>query len=144
MKLVDHSAVIKRMKPRLAVNSVYKGLFLTAILFSLFVLGLLFYRIFTQGFGYLSLDFLQNMPSRKPEQAGINPSLIGSLWLMFVVAPLSLILGVGTALYLEEYAKKNKFTTFIIVNISNLAGVPSIVFGLLGLTVFVRAITFVY
>ena len=62
------------------------------------------------------------------------------MWMMAVVAPVSLILGVGTAIYLEEYAKKNKFTSFIQMNISNLAGVPSIVFGLLGLTVFVRSL----
>lgn len=77
---------------------------------------------------------------RKPEEAGIKAALIGSIWLMVVVAPVSLLLGVGTAIYLEEYARKNWITTFIKVNISNLAGVPSIVFGLLGLTVFVRAL----
>ncbi len=64
------------------------------------------------------------------------------MWLMAVVAPVSFILGVGTALYLEEYAKQNKINNFIQVNISNLAGVPSVVFGLLGLTIFVRVFAF--
>jgi phosphate transport system permease protein len=139
MKLIDHSKVVKNMAPRLLWNQVFKVIFFFATLFGLFVLGILLYRIFTQGSGYLSLDFLQNLPSRKPERAGIKTALIGTVWLVGVVAPVSLLIGVGTALYLEEYAKKNRFTDFIQVNISNLAGVPSIVFGLLGLTLFVRA-----
>lgn len=139
MKLIDHSKVVKNMAPRLLWNQVFKVIFFIATLFGLFVLGILLYRIFTQGSGYLSFDFLQNLPSRKPERAGIKTALIGTVWLVGVVAPVSLLIGVGTALYLEEYAKKNRFTDFIQVNISNLAGVPSIVFGLLGLTLFVRA-----
>jgi phosphate transport system permease protein len=139
MKLIDHSKVVKNMAPRLIWNQVFKVIFFISTLFGLFVLGILLYRIFTQGSGYLSLDFLQNLPSRKPERAGIKTALIGTVWLVGVVAPVSLLIGVGTALYLEEYAKKNRFTDFIQVNISNLAGVPSIVFGLLGLTLFVRA-----
>ncbi|EIJ78874.1 phosphate ABC transporter, permease protein PstA [Bacillus methanolicus PB1] len=140
MKLIDHSRVLNRMKPRLVSNQIFKALFFAATMFALLVLGILLYRIFTQGIGYLDLQFLQSFPSRKPEQAGVYTALIGSIWLMAVVAPVSLFLGVGTALYLEEYAKKNSFTDLIRVNISNLAGVPSIVFGLLGLTVFVRAL----
>lgn len=139
MKLIDHAKVVKNMAPRLLWNQIFKVIFFFATLFGLFVLGILLYRIFTQGSGYLSLDFLQNLPSRKPERAGIKTALIGTVWLVGVVAPVSLLIGVGTALYLEEYAKKNRFTDFIQVNISNLAGVPSIVFGLLGLTLFVRA-----
>lgn len=141
MKLINHDSVIKRMSGRLVKNTVFKLLFFLATTFGLLVLGVLLYRIFTQGIGYLSLDFLQNLPSRRPEQAGVKTAVIGSIWLMVVVAPVSLLLGVGTAIYLEEYAKKSKFTQLIQVNISNLAGVPSIVFGLLGLTLFVRALS---
>ncbi|MGE7601217.1 phosphate ABC transporter permease PstA [Peribacillus sp. NPDC097675] len=140
MKLINKDLVAKKMPIRLAINSIYKGLFFLATLFGLLVLAILFYRIVTQGIGYLDGDFLQNFASRKPEDAGIKGALIGSLWLMIVVAPVALFLGVGTAIYLEEYAKRNWITTFIKTNISNLAGVPSIVFGLLGLTVFVRAL----
>ncbi|MBY0122381.1 phosphate ABC transporter permease PstA [Bacillus sp. S/N-304-OC-R1] len=140
MKLIDSTSVIKRMKARLAANIVFKCLFFAATMFGLLVLGILLYRILTQGLAYLDLQFLQSLPSRKPENAGVKTALIGTVWLMGVVAPVSLILGVGTAIYLEEYAKKNRFTRFIQINISNLAGVPSIVFGLLGLTVFVRAL----
>lgn len=128
------------MSSRLYINIIFKAVFLLATLFSLSVLGILLYRIVTQGAPYFDWQFLNSLPSRKPEQAGIYTALNGTIWLMFVVAPVSLFLGVGTAIYLEEYAKKNRFTSFIKVNISNLAGVPSIVFGLLGLTVFVRAL----
>jgi phosphate transport system permease protein len=142
MNLINHDSVVKRMKPRLSKNSISKWIFFALTMFVLLILGVLLYRIFSQGFGYLDLQFLQSLPSRKPENAGVYAALIGTIWLMAVVAPVSLLLGVGTAIYLEEYAKENAITNFIKVNISNLAGVPSIVFGLLGLTVFVRALAF--
>ena len=141
MKLMNHTTIAKRMNRRLTINILFKMIFFVATMFGLVVLGILLYRIFTQGIAYLDLQFLQSLPSRKPEQAGVKTALIGTVWLMGVVAPASLLLGVGTAIYLEEYAKKNRFTNFIQINISNLAGVPSIVFGLLGLTVFVRALS---
>lgn len=141
MKLINHSNVIKKMKPRLMKNVIMRGLFFSATLFGLVILGILFYRVLTQGIGYLDFQFLTSLPSRKPENAGVYTALIGTVWLMAVVAPVSLLIGVGTAIYLEEYANKNKFTNFIQINISNLAGVPSIVFGLLGLTLFVRAMS---
>lgn len=137
-KLIDKQRVVQHMNGRLLRNNVLKFLFFLATLFGLIVLVVLLYRILTQALGWLNMDFLNNFPSRRPEKAGIKAGLIGSLWLMVIVAPVSLILGVGTAIYLEEYAKKNRFTDFIQTNISNLAGVPSIVFGLLGLTIFVR------
>ncbi len=140
MKYIDHGSVVKRMSTRMIVNKIFKTLFFLATLFALLSLGMLFYRIFTQGIGYLSIDFFLNFGSRFPEKAGIKAALIGSLWMMAVVAPVSLVLGVGSAIYLEEYAKKGKINDFIRMNISNLAGVPSVVFGLLGLTIFVRAL----
>lgn len=140
MKLIDKSLVAKKMPTRLALNTILKGLFLLATTVALLVLGILLYRILTQGIGYLNWDFLQNFASRNAEDAGIKAAFVGSLWLMLVTAPVSLLLGLGTAIYLEEYAKKNWFTAFIKINISNLAGVPSIIFGLLGLTIFVRAL----
>ncbi|MEI4770899.1 phosphate ABC transporter permease PstA [Psychrobacillus sp. FJAT-51614] len=140
MKYVNQESVLKKMNSRLNVNRVFKVIFLFATLFALVALGILFYRIITQGVGYITPEFFQNYGSRFPAKAGIKAALIGSIWLMCVVAPISLILGVGTAIYLEEYAKKNKLNDFIRMNISNLAGVPSVVFGLLGLTIFVRAL----
>ncbi|MFE6167532.1 phosphate ABC transporter permease PstA [Viridibacillus arvi] len=140
MKYVDHTQVVKRMNGRLVVNKLLKTVFLLATLFALATLGILVYRMFDQGWGYLSVDFISNFASRFPEKAGIKAALVGSIFLMLVVAPVSLFLGVGTAIYLEEYAKQNKINAFIRMNISNLAGVPSIVFGLLGLTIFVRSL----
>ncbi|MEK4759494.1 phosphate ABC transporter permease PstA [Viridibacillus sp. FSL E2-0187] len=140
MKYVDHTQVVKRMNGRLVVNKLLRTVFLLATLFALATLGILVYRMFDQGWGYLSVDFISNFASRFPEKAGIKAALVGSIFLMLVVAPVSLFLGVGTAIYLEEYAKQNKINAFIRMNISNLAGVPSIVFGLLGLTIFVRSL----
>ena len=140
MRYVNHEAVVKKMNKRLMVNGIFKTIFFAATLFALLVLGVLFYRIISQGVGYLTPEFFQNFGSRMPEKAGIKAALVGSIWLMCVVAPVSIILGVGTAIYLEEYATKNKLNDFIRMNISNLAGVPSVVFGLLGLTIFVRAL----
>lgn len=141
MKYVNHESVVNRMNKRLITNRIFKTIFFFATLFALVVLAILFYRITTQGVGYLTPEFFQNFGSRFPAKAGIKAALVGSIWLMCVVAPVSLILGVGTAIYLEEYAKKNKLNDFIRMNISNLAGVPSVVFGLLGLTIFVRTLS---
>lgn len=138
MQFIDEQAVKTRTKKRLTGNKIWKAIFMAATSFALIMLVVLLYRIFSQGFSNLGWDFLTNFASRDPEKAGIKAALVGSLWLMCVVAPTSMILGVATAIYLEEYAKKNKFNDFIRMNISNLAGVPSIVFGLLGLTIFVR------
>jgi phosphate transport system permease protein len=139
-KLIDKGQVSNKLTGRIVKNNVFKGLFFLATLFSLIVLAVLFIRVISQGAGSLSLDFFQNFASRKPEEAGIKAALTGTMWLMLVVAPVTLIIGIGTAIYLEEYSKKSKLTSFIQINISNLAGVPSIVFGLLGLTIFVRAL----
>jgi len=138
MNLINKTTVLINMKPRLYKNLISKYIFLVATLLSLSVLGILFWRIISQGLPYLDWQFMNSLPSRKPENAGIYTALNGTIWLMFVVAPVTFIVGVGTAIYLEEYAKKNKFTSFIQVNIANLAGVPSVVYGLLGLTIFVR------
>ncbi|RYG74706.1 phosphate ABC transporter permease PstA [Lentibacillus lipolyticus] len=138
MNLVDKQTVQSSMTKRLVKNRLANSLFFLAAAFGIVVLAILLYRIYSEGMGYLDWNFLTSFASRFPEEAGIKAAIVGSLWLMAVTAPVSLLLGVGTAIYLEEYAKENKVTRFIRMNISNLAGVPSVVFGLLGLTVFVR------
>lgn len=140
MRYIEQEKVVRRMNGRMIVNRIFQGLFMFATALALLALVILLYRIVSQGAGHLSLDFLTNFASRFPDQAGIKAALVGSIWLMAVVAPTSMILGVGSALYLEEYAKKGRITSFIQMNIANLAGVPSVVFGLLGLTIFVRAL----
>lgn len=136
--LMDRETVSERIKRRLQLNEIFKYVFLAGLVFALVVLSTLIYDIVSKGAGWVDLDFLRNFPSRRPEQAGLYPALIGSVWLMFLIVPMVFVIGVGAAIYLEEYAPKNRMTSFIEVNISNLAGVPSIVFGLLGLTIFVR------
>ncbi|PBB06931.1 MULTISPECIES: phosphate ABC transporter permease PstA [Salimicrobium] len=138
MNLVDKQLVQRRRKKRLFSNRIMRQIFFSASVFGIVVLAVLLYRIFREGLPYLDIDFLTSFASRFPEEAGIKAAITGSVWLMAVTAPVSVVLGVGTAIYLEEYAKENMFTRFIRMNISNLAGVPSVVFGLLGLTVFVR------
>ncbi|QKY69464.1 phosphate ABC transporter permease PstA [Lentibacillus sp. CBA3610] len=138
MNLIDKQLVQNKMNNRIIKSRIMRTVFFLATSFGIAVLAVLLYRVFSQGLPYLDWQFLTNFASRFPEEAGIKAAIFGTLWVMAVTAPVSIVLGVGTAIYLEEYAKENKFTRFIRMNISNLAGVPSVVFGLLGLTVFVR------
>ncbi|OIJ18396.1 phosphate ABC transporter, permease protein PstA [Anaerobacillus alkalidiazotrophicus] len=138
MKYIDLNVVQKRMNTRLFINQLVKNLFLLSTLFGLVILVILLSRVYVDSIGWLNFEFLMNKLSTRPERAGIQGAIVGTLWLMVIVGPVTMFLGVGTAIYLEEYAKKGKLHSFIQTNITNLAGVPSIVFGLLGLTVFVR------
>lgn len=138
MKYVDQALVQKKMGSRLFRNSLAKGLFLLATLFGLIVLLTLIYRVYSDSIGWIDFQFITSKLSTTAERAGIMGAIAGTLWLMVVVAPVTMFLGVGTAIYLEEYAKNGKLKSIIQTNISNLAGVPSVVFGILGLTVFVR------
>lgn len=130
--------VEKRLNRRLMSNTIGRFIFLLATLFGLFVLALLLYRVVSEGWSYINWNFLTGKLSTDPNRAGILGAILGTLWLMAVVAPVTMILGVATAIYLEMYARPNKWTELIQTNIANLAGVPSIVYGILGLTVFVR------
>ena len=138
MELIDKKTIGKKLNGRLLLNKVLKYIFLLCTLVGLVVLATLLIDTIIDGWSYLTTDFFTNFSSSRPENAGIRGALIGTLWLMATTAPIAIILSLGTALYLEEYAPKNKLTDFIKINISNLAGVPSVVFGLLGLTLFVR------
>lgn len=138
MKYVNTAQVQKKLNSRLFTNNIAKSIFFISTLFGLVVLVILFYRVISQSLGWIDIQFLTSKLSTVAENAGIMGALLGTLWLMLVVAPITLFLGVGTAIYLEEYAKKGRLQRFIQTNISNLAGVPSIVFGILGLTIFVR------
>lgn len=109
------------------------------IALAVFVLGGLLASLAQQGWRWLSWDFLNHFPSRlNPEKAGVKSALFGTLWLIGLTAAVSVPIGMAAALYLHEYARKNKLTRFIELNIANLAGVPSIVYGILGLAVFIR------
>lgn len=128
----------KRIKRRISLNNASKYIFSLSTVFALIVLAILLYRIGVQSIGWLDWDFLTGNLSIFPEKAGIKGAIIGSVGLMIVVIPVTLVLGVSTAIYLEEYAKKGKMQRFIQINISNLASVPSVIFGLLGLAIFGR------
>lgn len=118
----------------------FAALCLFAVVLPLGVLGVLVVDVALDGVGRVGWDFLTSFPSRRPSAAGIYPAVVGTLWLMVLTAAFTLPVGVGAALYLEEYAKQGRLSRLIEVNIANLAGVPSILYGLLGLEVFVRVI----
>lgn len=140
VKKLDFNEVNKRMGRRIVVNNLAKILFFLSTLLGIAVLTVLLVRVFSEGMDWINWGFVTGKLSTNPEKAGIMGAVLGSLWLMAVVAPVTMFLGVGTAIYLEAYAKKGPLKTIIEMNISNLAGVPSIVFGILGLTIFVRAL----
>lgn len=136
--LVNQQKVEKKLSSRLTTNKFNKWAFFTCTLVALLFLAALIIDTLIKGAGHLTPSFFSNFSSSTPSMAGVKGGLIGTIWLMITIIPISIVLGVGTAIYLEEYAKDNAFTSFIKVSISNLAGVPSVVFGLLGLTIFVR------
>jgi phosphate transport system permease protein len=135
---MNTQAEIKHISKRKSKNKLFHRLFYLSTCFGIVALALLLIQILVQGGSWLSIDFFFNFASRIPENAGIKAAFVGTLWLMLITAPLTFIIGVATAIYLEEYANNTWFSRMIQTNISNLAGVPSIVYGLLGLTVFVR------
>ncbi len=102
------------------------------------VLGVFLVDIFLKGVQRLSLDFLSGFPSRFPEKAGILPAEVGTLWIFLLTALFVIPLGIAAAVFLEEFMKKGRLASIIEVNIASLAGVPSVIYGILGLEVFSR------
>lgn len=131
-----------RFEPRLARRrrngKIFQAVCLSSIAFSIAMLVILLVDVAKDGAAWLSFDFVSSFPSRIPARAGIKPAILGSLWVMLLVAALSFPFGVGAAIYLEEYAPRGRLRRLIQTNIANLAGVPSIVYGILGLAIFVR------
>jgi phosphate transport system permease protein len=119
---------------------VFTGLCVSATLFGIVSLAALLVYVFWDAAGWLNWHFLTSAPSRFAEQAGIYPQIVGSVFVVALVALLSLPVGVGAALWLEEYARDSLFKRLVEMNIANLAGVPSIVYGLLGLGFFVSTL----
>ena len=114
----------------------YLGWFST--FFGLVMLVIFIGSIFNEGIGRISWDFLTNYPSRNPHKAGIVSALAGTLWIIVITALSAIPIGIGAAIYLEEFSKKSRLGKMIELNISNLAGVPSVIYGLLGLEIFGR------
>lgn len=139
------SREIKGSEVRRFLNKFYDRAFsvvgLIATMVGLAVLLTLLVDVFMDGASRLGWQFLTSYPSRKPEQAGILSAWVGTAWIMVLTFIIAFPLGVAAAVYLEEYSKKNWLRDFIEINIANLAGVPSIIYGLLGLGLFVRALS---
>ena len=120
----------------------FHGAGLATTLLGLVVLGALLAAILSAGLGRLSWDFLTSLPSRRAEDAGIYAALLGTVWVISATAVLAVPVGVGAAIYLEEYGTRGRWFRLIEINIANLAGVPSVIYGLLGLGLFVRVLAF--
>jgi phosphate transport system permease protein len=135
----DESLFAPRLKARGIVGRVFAVVCFLATVVGIVFLALLLFDILKDGAGRLSWSFISGFPSRFADRAGLLPALAGSLWTLVMTALISFPLGVGTAIWLEEYAPNNRFTRIVETNIANLAGVPSVVYGILGLAVFVRA-----
>lgn len=120
----------------------FKMLCLFAASASVFALGVLLTSVFKQGLTYLDTQFIKSFPSRKPEEAGLWAAMMGSIWVCAICTLSALPLGIGTAILLEEYQPRGTWARrvhhLIQLNISNLAGVPSIIYGIVGLTVFAQ------
>jgi phosphate transport system permease protein len=127
---------------RKQLDKVFVAIGLALLFGCLAVLAILFFDLLRDGASRFGWDFFTNFPSRKAERAGILSAWVGTSLIMFVTALVALPVGVAAAIYLEEYAPKNWFTNIIEINVTNLAGVPSIVYGLLALGLFVYAFNF--
>ena len=111
---------------------------ITSTLIGLVLLAIFIGDILIDGIPRLDWDFITNLPSRRAARAGIWTAMMGTVWILVLTALISFPLGVGAGIYLEEYGKKSRLSSLLEINISNLAGVPSIIYGLLGLEIFVR------
>ena len=126
-----------RRNVRILIDKVSYIVFLLSVFVGIVGLVLLLFEVFTKGIPWVSWHFITDYPSRHPDEAGLFSALMGTVWLMGMTAVFTVPVGVGAAIYLEEYAPKNWLTKVIEINVANLAGVPSIVYGLLGLALFV-------
>ena len=120
------------------MDQAFKFWGIACTLLGLVLLAIFIGSILVDGIQRIDWDFISNLPSRKADRAGIYTALMGSVWVLVLTTIIALPIGIAAAIYLEEYSKKNRFASILEVNISNLAGVPSIIYGLLGLEIFVR------
>jgi phosphate transport system permease protein len=124
------------------IGTIFYGLCLASIVILLLTLFLILYDVLSQGLPWLDMQFLTGVPSRRPQQAGIFPALIGSIQVVVITALIAFPIGVASALYLAEYAGNSRLTRALRTNISNLSGVPSVIYGIFGLALFVRVFGF--
>jgi phosphate transport system permease protein len=129
-----------KLESRQLWGKIFAGFCIFATSLGLVVLAFLIYRVVSDGSSRLNPDLFKLYPSRRPLDSGYRAAILGSIAMLSYVLVLVVPLGVCSAIYLEEYAKKNWFTDLIELNIYNLAGIPSIIYGLLGLGLFVRGL----
>ncbi|AEN73696.1 phosphate ABC transporter, inner membrane subunit PstA [Rhodothermus marinus SG0.5JP17-172] len=127
-----------RLERRRRLGQILAVVLFFSTLFGLLVLTSLMVDVVRKGAPWLDWQFLTSYPSRNPEEAGIKSAIVGSFWMMLLTALFSVPIGVGAAVYLEEYAPRGWFLRLIQLNIANLAGIPSVIYGILGLGLFVR------
>jgi len=130
--------ISRNLTNRYFIAKLFHGFCFTVAWVGVLILGVLLFHVTREGIQWLDLQFLTDFPSRFPAKAGIHSALFGTLWLIGLTAFISVPIGIGSGVYLEEFSKKNRLNRFVDLNISNLAGVPSIVYGMLGLVIFVR------
>ncbi|MDD2442776.1 MAG: hypothetical protein PHG76_11760, partial [Eubacteriales bacterium] len=127
LNMAANDALKRRLKRRKRLDLVMRALSFAAAVFSLVILAIVLYRVVVQSIGWLNVAFLTGKLSMFPEKAGISGVILGSLLLMVIVIPVTLILGVATAVYLEEYSWRNALRAVVHTAIANLAGVPSVI-----------------
>lgn len=127
-----------RLEWRQRLSAAFQALALLSIVIAVAVLVTLLVDVVRDGWGWLSWSFLTEFPSRIPERSGIFSALVGTVYVMGLVIVFAFPVGVGAAIFLEEYVPRTRLSRFFEVNIANLSGVPSIIYGLLGLGLFVR------
>jgi phosphate transport system permease protein len=137
----DYAQFRPNTQKRYSVDHLFTIATWIAIALGLLVLATLLIDVFVDGLPRLSWAFLTSFPSRRPAEAGLLSALVGTIVLLFVTAIVAFPVGVGAGIFLEEFAKKTVFAQIVEINISNLAGVPSIIYGLLGLELFVRILS---
>jgi phosphate transport system permease protein len=138
MSVATLSATGGRLLARRWSGRLFLAVCIAATVAAMVALAVLLVIVAADGLGRVSWDFLNSFPSRFPERAGIKAALAGTLWMMAFTALFAVPIGIGAAIYLEEFAPRNLLTKAIETNINNLAGVPSIIYGILGLALFVR------
>lgn len=142
MATASAAAALPRFEPNLMRRKLYGTIFYGACLLSigflLVVLGALLYDVLSKGLPWLDAQFLTGVPSARPARAGILPAVVGTVEVGILVALFTFPTGVAAAIYLSEYASDNRLNRLLQMNISNLAGVPSIIYGIFGLALFVR------
>ena len=143
MATLSEATYRRRLRRRRRSAGIFRAVCVGAILLALLMLVALLYSVVSEAIGWFNLDgssigaLLTDGPSSKAIASGLFPAIIGTLWVMLICIIVSFTVGVSAAIYLEEYAGGNRLTDLIQTNIQNLAAVPSIVYGILGLTIFV-------